>query len=88
VAAVIFSHGNNQLGSIGLDNIARPAVPGAGVQYEDERENTDVDAVAPVLFISRPVTSDDASIVFDDILIWISEYELKGRMVQAGALPP
>lgn len=87
VAAVIFSHGKNQLGSIGLDNVARSAVPAAGAQYADERENTDIDAVAPVLFIDRPITSDDAPIIFDDKLTWISEYELKGRMAQAGALP-
>ena len=86
VAAVIFSHGKNQLGSIGLDNVARTAVP-AGAQYADERENTDIDAAPPVLFINRSVTGDDAPIIYDDILKWISEYELKGRMAQAGALP-
>lgn len=86
VAAVIFSHGKNQLGSIGLDNLARSPVP-AGAQYADERENTDTDAAAPVLFISRPVTGDNAPIIYDDILTWISEFELKGRMAQAGALP-
>jgi prepilin-type N-terminal cleavage/methylation domain-containing protein len=87
VAAVIFSHGKNQLGSIGLDGTARTPVP-AGAQYADERENTDNDAVPPVLFISRSVTGDNAPVVFDDILVWISEYELKGRMAQAGVLPP
>ncbi len=87
VAAVIFSHGKNQLGSIGLDDVARTAVPAAGAQYADERENTDTDAVPPVLFINRPITSDDAPVIFDDSLTWISEYELKGRMAQAGALP-
>lgn len=86
VAAVIFSHGKNQYGSVGLDDVARSAVP-AGAQYNDERENQDVDAVAPVLFISRPVTGENAPVIFDDIVVWISEYELKGRMVQAGALP-
>lgn len=87
VAAVIFSHGKNQLGSIGLDNMARTPVPVAGAQYADERENTDTDAVPPVLFISRPITGDNAPIIFDDSLTWISEYELKGRMAQAGVLP-
>ena len=86
IAAVIFSHGKNQLGSIGLDNIARGPVP-AGAQYADERENTDTDAAAPVLFVNRPITGDNAPIIYDDILIWISEYELKGRMAQAGSLP-
>jgi prepilin-type N-terminal cleavage/methylation domain-containing protein len=90
VAAVIFSHGKNQYGSISVENDARPAVPAntAGSNYDDERENQDTDAAAPVLFISRPVTDENAAIVFDDILVWISEYELKGRMVQAGVLPP
>ncbi len=87
VAAVIFSHGKNQYGSIGVENAARPAVP-VGAAYDDERENQDTDAAAPVLFISRPVTGPDAAVVFDDILAWISEYELKGRMVQSGTLPP
>jgi len=86
VAAVIFSHGKNQLGSIGLDDTARTPVP-PGAQYADERENTDNDAVPPVLFISRSVTGDNAPVIFDDILVWISEYELKGRMAQAGVLP-
>lgn len=86
VAAVIFSHGKDQYGSIGLDNVARSAVP-AGAAFNNERENQDVDAVAPVLFINRSVTDAGAAVVFDDILIWISEYELKGRMLQAGVLP-
>ncbi|MCG6938807.1 MAG: prepilin-type N-terminal cleavage/methylation domain-containing protein, partial [Gammaproteobacteria bacterium] len=72
VAAVIFSHGKNQLGSIGFDNVARSTVPAVGAQYADERENTDIDAVAPVLFVDRPITSDDAPIIYDDILTWIS----------------
>lgn len=86
VAAVIFSHGKNQFASIGLDNVARGPVP-AGAEYADERENTDNDAAPPVLFISRSVTGDDAPVIYDDILVWISEYELKGRVAQAGALP-
>ena len=86
VVAVIFSHGKNQYGSIGVDNVARSAVP-AGAAYNDERENQDVDG-APVIFVNRPVTDEDSPVIFDDILIWISEYEIKGRMVQAGVLPP
>lgn len=89
VAAVIFSHGKNQYGSIGMDNNVRADVPAntPDSNYDDERENQDTDAAAPVLFISRPVTGEDAPIVYDDMLTWISEYELKGRMAQAGALP-
>lgn len=87
IVAVIISHGKNQYGSIGVDDVARSAVP-AGVPFNDERENQDVDPVAPVLFINRPITSDTAPVVFDDMLLWISEYEIKGRMAQAGVLPP
>jgi len=88
VAAVILSHGKNQYGSIGIDNNARASVPvnTASSNYDDERENLDVDA-APVIFVSRSVTDGAAAVVFDDLLYWISEYELKGNMVRAGVLP-
>jgi prepilin-type N-terminal cleavage/methylation domain-containing protein len=88
VAAVIFSHGKNQYGSIGLDNVARGASPG-GAEYADENENTNGDSV----FVSRPITTTGPltettiPVIFDDIVVWISEYELKGLMVQAGVLP-
>jgi prepilin-type N-terminal cleavage/methylation domain-containing protein len=88
VAAVVFSHGKNQYGSLGLDNVARSAAPG-GAAYADERENTDDDTV----FVSRPITTVGSltettiPVVYDDILEWISEYELKGVMVKSGALP-
>lgn len=87
VAAVIISHGKNGYGSIGVNNVARDAVP-AGAAYDDERENLDTDAVPqPVLFISRPVADKGAATAYDDIITWMSEFELKGKMVQAGALP-
>jgi len=86
VAAVIISHGKNMYGSIDVNNVARSAVP-AGTAYDDERENLDADGAAPVLFISRPVASEGASTAYDDILVWIPEFELKGKMVQAGVLP-
>jgi len=86
VAAVIFSHGKNLYGSIDVNNIARSGVP-AGTEYDGERENLDTDAAAPVLFISRTVADEGASSAYDDILTWIPEFELKGRMVQAGVLP-
>ena len=88
LAAVIFSHGKNQYGSTGLDNVARGASPG-GAEYADEDENTNGDSV----FVSRPITAlgplTEAAIpvVYDDIVVWISEYEIKGLMVKAGVLP-
>ena len=88
VAAVIFSHGKNQYGSIGLDNAVRTNSPG-GTAYADEDENTDADSV----FVSRPVTTvgslteSTIPVVYDDILEWVSEYELKGIMVKSGVLP-
>jgi prepilin-type N-terminal cleavage/methylation domain-containing protein len=86
IAAVIISHGKNMYGSIDVNNVARSAVP-AGAAYDDERENLDVDGAAPVLFISRSVASEEAATAYDDMLVWIPEFELKGKMVQAGALP-
>jgi len=87
IAAVIISHGKNMYGSIDVNNVARSAVP-AGAAYDDERENLDADGAAPVLFISRSVASEEAATAYDDMLVWIPEFELKGNMVQAGALPP
>jgi prepilin-type N-terminal cleavage/methylation domain-containing protein len=86
VAAVIMSHGKNMYGSIDVNNVARSAVP-AGAAYDDERENLDADGAAPVLFISRSVASEEAITAYDDMLVWIAEFELKGNMVQAGVLP-
>lgn len=86
VSAVIISHGKNSYGSVGVNNVAKPVLP-AGAAYDDERENLDTDAAQPVLFISRPVADEAAATAYDDIITWISEFELKGKMVQAGALP-
>lgn len=83
VVAVIFSHGSNGFGAYSEDNQARPAIPSANT---DEKENTDNDGD----FYMRPDTTADATIAggeFDDIVIWISEYELKAKMVEAGKLP-
>jgi prepilin-type N-terminal cleavage/methylation domain-containing protein len=86
IAAVIISHGKNMYGSIDINNAARSAVP-AGTEYDDERENLDTDGAAPVLFVSRAVASEEAATAYDDILIWIAEFEIKGKMVQAAVLP-
>jgi hypothetical protein len=83
VVAVIFSHGRNGYGGISEDNLPGAAIPAANI---DELENTDGDQD----YYLRPETSADTTIVgkeFDDILIWISEYELKAKMVEAGKLP-
>ncbi|MCK5396496.1 MAG: type II secretion system protein, partial [Gammaproteobacteria bacterium] len=73
VVAIIFSHGSNGYGAINEDNLAGPAIPAANT---DELENTDGDAD----YYMRPETSAETSIAgkeFDDIVVWISEYELK-----------
>ena len=66
-----------------MQNVANPGVPAANL---DEVENTDDD----LSFVSRSQTGSGVSVLvgeFDDILIWISEYELKAKMVEAGRLP-
>lgn len=83
VVAIIFSHGSNGYGAISAENVARPAVPAANT---DEQENDDNDAN----YYMRPETDSSSNIAggeFDDIVIWISEYELKAKMVEAGQLP-
>lgn len=83
IVAIILSQGKNGYGGISEDNVARDAVPLINL---DERNNTDDDQ----FYYIRPETTVDVNIVgreFDDIVIWISEYELKAKMVEAGALP-
>ena len=83
VVAIILSQGKNGYDGISEDNVARDAVPAVNL---DEANNTDDDE----LYYTRPETTVDSGIAggeFDDIVIWISEYELKAKMVEAGALP-
>ena len=83
VVAVVFTHGKNAYGGLSVDGIARPAAPAANV---DELENTDTNDT----FISRPPSPAGATTAggeFDDIVLWISDYEIKARMVEAGVLP-
>lgn len=83
VVAIIMSQGKNGYGGISENNVARAVVPPANI---DEANNTDNNAT----YYTRPETASGANIAggeFDDIVIWISEYELKAKMVEAGALP-
>lgn len=84
LVAVVFSRGKNGLDAVGADGSVRSGIPATG--HDDEDENGDGNNV----FVSRPPTSaDDTTNVgtFDDIVIWISEFELKAKMVEAGVLP-
>ena len=83
VVAVVFTHGKNAYGGLGVEGIARPAIPAANV---DELENADNNSS----FISRPPSPAGATTAggeFDDMVFWISDYEIKARMVEAGLLP-
>lgn len=83
VVAIILSQGKNGYGGISENNVARVAVPAVNI---DEANNTDDDQ----FYYTRSETTVDSGIAggeFDDIVIWISEYELKAKMVEAGALP-
>ncbi|MDT8452256.1 MAG: type II secretion system protein [Gammaproteobacteria bacterium] len=84
IVAVIYSRGKNGLGAVGSDSAFKSAVPLTG--HTDEKENEDGDK----FFVSRsPTYGDDTTALeaFDDIVIWISEYELKAKMVETGKLP-
>lgn len=81
--AVIFSHGKNTKGGIGVNSINQPAIPAANI---DEVENGD----GGQLYMARPpseIGSASAGGVFDDVLVWINSYELKAKMVDVGKLP-
>ncbi len=81
--AVIFTHGKNTYGGLSVDGVARPAIPAANL---DEINNTDTNSE----FLSRTPTEAGTTTAggeFDDIVLWISDYELKARMVEIGMLP-
>lgn len=83
IVTVIFSHGKNSYGGTSADGTARASIPTAN---RDEKENTDDNPG----FYTRPETEAGAAIFggeFDDIVIWISQFELKAKMVEAGKLP-
>ncbi len=83
VVAVVFTHGKNAYGGLSVDGIALPAIPAGNV---DEMDNTDANSE----FVSRSPTEVGASSPggeFDDIVFWISDYEIKARLVEAGMLP-
>ena len=84
--AVVYSHGKNMLGGHSIDDVDRAAIPG-GPTHFDELENSNLDRH----FISRTPREEGASAInggiYDDITVWISSYELKARMVEAGVLP-
>lgn len=82
--AVIFSHGKNTLGGIGVNGIDRPDVPVAGSDDENENDN------GGQVYVARPPSetgSGSAGGVFDDIVVWINSYEVKAKLVDAGKLP-
>ena len=83
-AAVVFTHGSNGYGAISVDAVMKPAAVS-----DDETENTNNDNTFVSRNISEPgsQTSGGDDFEFDDVLVWLSEFELKGKMVQAGALP-
>ena len=83
VIAVVYTHGKNTYGGRSVDGVGRPAIPAANV---DEIENTDTNSA----FISRVPSEAGAATPggeFDDIVFWISDFEIKARMVEAGLLP-
>jgi len=81
VPAIIISHGKNGLGAVNATGNANPAPAAANT---DELANTNNDAN----FVSHsPAPSGAAGGYFDDQLVWLSQYTLFNRMVQAGKLP-
>jgi prepilin-type N-terminal cleavage/methylation domain-containing protein len=91
VAAVIVSHGKNGLGGISVDNQWNETIAtheaSAGDSHIDESNNTDS---GDAEFISRTSSLEGTTTSggpFDDLLIWLTDYELKAEMLGAGVLP-
>ncbi len=79
VPAVIVSHGKNGMGAINSAGLANPMPNGS-----NESANADI----TVNFVSRTTSSaGTAGGYFDDQVIWLSQYTLFNRLVQAGRLP-
>jgi prepilin-type N-terminal cleavage/methylation domain-containing protein len=79
---VVFTHGKNAYGGLSIDGIALPVIPAGNV---DEQDNADTNSE----FVSRTPTAVGATTAggeFDDIVFWISDYEIKARMVEIGLL--
>jgi hypothetical protein len=82
VVAVVFSHGKNTYGGLSVSGRPQPAIPAANV---DEINNTDNNSE----FVNRTPTGPGATTAggeFDDIVLWITDYEIKARMIDAGML--
>ena len=82
VVAVVFSHGKNTYGGLSVAGNALPAILAANV---DEINNTDNNSE----FVNRSPTGPGATTAggeYDDIVIWITDYEIKARMIDAGML--
>lgn len=80
--AVIETQGKDGYGGISVKNITRPT----GSGNVDEKDNLDNN----LTFISRAPSKAGATTAggeFDDMLVWVSEYELKAKMVEAGVMP-
>ena len=81
VPAVVVSHGVNGLGAYLPSGQRISPVPAATT---DEGDNADMDAN----FVSHSLASaNEAGGYFDDQLVWLSQFTLFNRMVQAGKLP-
>ncbi len=79
VPALILSHGKNGMGAINSAGLSNPMPAGA-----NETANADI----TVDFVSRaPTSAGAAGGYFDDQIIWLSQYVLFNRLVQAGRLP-
>lgn len=79
VPAIILSHGKNGMGAINTAGHPNPIPTGV-----NEIANADI----TVDFVSRtPTSTGTAGGYFDDQVIWLSQYVLFNRLVQAGRLP-
>ena len=81
---VIYSHGKNMYGGLSIDGVGRQSIPADNV---DEDKNGNGDSLFFYRVPSPEGTPQAKGGEFDDIVDWISDNEIKARMVEIGMLP-
>ena len=91
ITAVVVSHGKNRLDGISTDGSLNETIAAheasVGDNHVDETNNTNSNDSE---FISRTSSQEGTTTAggpFDDLVIWLTDYEVKSEMLNAGMLP-
>jgi prepilin-type N-terminal cleavage/methylation domain-containing protein len=87
IPAIVISHGKNHYASVQqaeeIENYERnPRIFGSNTAILSSYSGDDANA-----FVYMDYTLSDGVIMFDDLMIWISPFILKNKLINAGKLP-